>query len=187
MAALSGIASLLARLVDGDGSLGCYAKRPGSEPSPQFRLCGEGRALLAFTKFLRDDGSTGARLTVRPHKSIYCVGTTGWSAARIVQLLYEDAPVALDRKAETARLIIAKYRDMLAGRAAAAAVAGQRSGAVAGWTAMDFPDAAVLPDLDAAWMQLTTGHLLEIQETIAAHDHQPGRYVLPQMIITPEW
>jgi hypothetical protein len=114
-------------LVDGDGSLGRYAKRPGSEPSAQFRLCGEGRALLAFTKFLREDGSTGARLTVRPHKSIYSVGTTGWSAARIVELLYEDAPVALDRKAETARLIIAKYHSMMAGRAAAP-TAGQMSG-----------------------------------------------------------
>lgn len=115
-------------LVDGDGSLGCYAKRPGSEPSAQFRLFGEGRALSAFTEFLREDGSTGARLTVRPLKSIYTVGTTGWSAARIVELLYEDAPVALDRKAETASLIISKYRNMLAGRAAAAAAAGQRSG-----------------------------------------------------------
>ena len=56
-------------LVDGDGSLGCYAKRPGGEPSAQFRLCGEGRALLAFTKFLREDGSTGARLTVCPHRA----------------------------------------------------------------------------------------------------------------------
>lgn len=114
-------------LVDGDGSLGCYAKRPGSQPSPQFRLCGQGRALLAFTKFLHEDASTGARLTVRPHKSIYNVGTTGWSAARIVELLYEDAPVALDRKAETARVIIAKYRSMMAGRAAVA-VSGQKSG-----------------------------------------------------------
>jgi hypothetical protein len=115
-------------LVDGDGSLGCYAKRPGSEPSAQFRLCGERRALLAFTEFLREEGSTGANLTVRPHKSIYSVGTSGWSAARIVQLLYEDAPVALDRKAETARLIITKYRSMVAGRAVAAAVSGQKSG-----------------------------------------------------------
>lgn len=49
---------------------------------------------------LREEGSTGARLT----------------------------PVALDRKAETARLIIAKYRSMMAGRAAAAAVSGQESG-----------------------------------------------------------
>jgi hypothetical protein len=110
-------------LVDGDGSLGCYSKRPGSEPSAQFRLCGEQRMLLAFTQFLRDEGSTGAYLTVRPHKSIYSVGTTGWSAARIVQLLYEDAPVALDRKAKTARLIIAKYRSVAVGRAA-----GQKSG-----------------------------------------------------------
>ena len=33
-------------------------------------------------------------------------------------LLYEDAPVALDRKAETARLIIAKYRSVAAGAVA---------------------------------------------------------------------
>jgi hypothetical protein len=115
-------------LADGDGSLGCYAKRPGSKPSAQFRLCGERRLLLAFTHFLRADGTTGANLTVRPHKSIYSVGTTGWSAARIVQLLYEDAPVALDRKADTARLIITMYRRMMAGRVAAAIVSGQKSG-----------------------------------------------------------
>lgn len=111
-------------VADGDGSLGCYRKRPGSEPSAQFRLCGERRALLAFTDFLREEGSTGANLTVRPHKSIYSVGTTGWSAARIVQLLYADAPVALDRKAEMARLIITKYRSVAAG----AAASGQKFG-----------------------------------------------------------
>lgn len=111
-------------LVDGDGSLGCYRKRPSGEPSAQFRLCGERRTLLAFTEFLREEGSTGANLTVRPHKSIYSVGTTGWSAARIVQLLYGDAPVALDRKAEMARLIITKYRSVAAG----AAASGQKFG-----------------------------------------------------------
>jgi len=34
-------------------------------------------------------------------------------------------------------------------------------------------------------LELTTGHLEQIQETLKAHDLQPGRYVLPQMIITP--
>jgi hypothetical protein len=38
---------------------------------------------------------------------------------------------------------------------------------------------------DEAPLELTTGHLEEIQRTIEAHDHQPDRYVLPQMIITP--
>jgi len=34
-------------------------------------------------------------------------------------------------------------------------------------------------------LELTTGHLSQIHETLKAHYLQPGRYVLPQMIITP--
>lgn len=34
-------------------------------------------------------------------------------------------------------------------------------------------------------LQLTTDHLRQIQQTLRDHDLQPGRYVLPQMIITP--
>ena len=34
-------------------------------------------------------------------------------------------------------------------------------------------------------LELTTAHLRQIQATLKAHDLQPGRYVLPQMIITP--
>lgn len=34
-------------------------------------------------------------------------------------------------------------------------------------------------------LQLTTEHLKQVQATLKAHDLQPGRYVLPQMIITP--
>jgi hydroxyacylglutathione hydrolase len=34
-------------------------------------------------------------------------------------------------------------------------------------------------------LELTTEHLQEIQRTLEAHDQQPGRYVLPQMIIDP--
>ena len=34
-------------------------------------------------------------------------------------------------------------------------------------------------------LELTIEHLREIQRTLEAHDHQPGRYVLPQMIIAP--
>ena len=34
-------------------------------------------------------------------------------------------------------------------------------------------------------LELTTDHLGEIQATLKAHDFQPGRYVLPRMIITP--
>jgi glyoxylase-like metal-dependent hydrolase (beta-lactamase superfamily II) len=34
-------------------------------------------------------------------------------------------------------------------------------------------------------LELTTDHLKQIQATLRAHDLQPGRYVLPEMIITP--
>ena len=34
-------------------------------------------------------------------------------------------------------------------------------------------------------LELTTDHLGQIQATLKAHDFQPGRYVLPRMIITP--
>jgi hypothetical protein len=34
-------------------------------------------------------------------------------------------------------------------------------------------------------LQLTTEHLKQVQATLKAHNLQPGRYVLPQMIITP--
>ncbi|HUN31598.1 MAG TPA: MBL fold metallo-hydrolase [Trebonia sp.] len=34
-------------------------------------------------------------------------------------------------------------------------------------------------------LELTTDDLIQLQATVKAHDSQPGRYVLPQMIITP--
>ena len=66
--------------------------------------------LLAFINFLHTDGTTEANLSVRPNKSIYLIGTTGRTAVRIMELLYGDAAVALDRKAETALRIIAEHR-----------------------------------------------------------------------------
>jgi hydroxyacylglutathione hydrolase len=38
---------------------------------------------------------------------------------------------------------------------------------------------------DETPLELTAGHLAQIQTTLRAHDLQPGRYALPQMIITP--
>ena len=35
-------------------------------------------------------------------------------------------------------------------------------------------------------LQLTPDHLAQIQSTLKAHDGEPGRYVLPEMIITPD-
>ena len=34
-------------------------------------------------------------------------------------------------------------------------------------------------------LQLTVDHLTQVKDTLRSHDFQPGRYVLPEMIITP--
>ncbi|GAA3145351.1 hypothetical protein [Nonomuraea roseoviolacea] len=86
-------------VVDGDGSIGEYSGKA------QARLFGNYPLLTAFNGFLASHGVTG--LSVRPHKSIYIVGTTGRPARRIVGLLYDDAPTALHRKAAIAHRIVA--------------------------------------------------------------------------------
>jgi hypothetical protein len=35
-------------------------------------------------------------------------------------------------------------------------------------------------------LQLTTDHLTQLQATLRANNLRPGRYVLPQMIVTPK-
>ena len=46
-------------------------------------------------------------MTVRPMKSIYVLGTEGWTVAgNIIEELYANASVALDRKAVKAKEII---------------------------------------------------------------------------------
>jgi hypothetical protein len=49
----------------------------------------------------------GARITIRPDKTIFQVATAGHIAEKIVSFLYEDATVALDRKAAKAAKIVA--------------------------------------------------------------------------------
>ena len=39
---------------------------------------------------------------------------------------------------------------------------------------------------DETPLELTTDHLAQLQSTLKAHGRRPGRYVLPEMIITPE-
>ena len=39
---------------------------------------------------------------------------------------------------------------------------------------------------DETPLQLTTDHLVQLQSKLKAHSRQPGRYALPEMIITPE-
>ena len=97
-------------VVDGDGSLGIY-RRGNSRTSTfsQFRLVGSQRLLDPFVGFLHNHGIRG--LTVRPHKTIYTVGTTCKPAERIVALLYAGAIIALPRKAEVARRILVDLTD----------------------------------------------------------------------------
>ncbi|RKN46303.1 hypothetical protein [Micromonospora endolithica] len=91
-------------VVDGDGSLGIYRRpAPSSATFPQFRLVGSRRLLDPFRAFLVSQGIDG--LSVRPHKTIFTVGTTCRPAEMIVALLYADAAVALPRKAAVAAAI----------------------------------------------------------------------------------
>ncbi|MFF0722531.1 hypothetical protein [Micromonospora sp. NPDC003816] len=94
-------------VVDGDGSFGVYRRsNPSKSTFAQFRLVGSQRLLRAFVDFLGVHGIHG--LSVRPHKTIHTVGTTCKPAGRIVALLYDGASVALPRKAEIARRILAE-------------------------------------------------------------------------------
>ena len=92
-------------VVDGDGSLGILASGYA-----YFGLVGSRRLLEAFLLFLRRN-NLGARMTIRPDKTIFQVATAGYIAEKIVALLYGNATVALDRKA-TAAAKIAAMRDV---------------------------------------------------------------------------
>ncbi|MEW1584188.1 hypothetical protein AB0283_01890 [Micromonospora vinacea] len=92
-------------VVDGDGSIGQYRRpSPSQSTFSQFRLVGSKRLLDSFAGFLNRNDVVG--LSVRPHKTIYTIGTTCGPAERIVALLYSGATVALTRKAEIAKKII---------------------------------------------------------------------------------
>jgi transposase len=86
-------------IVDGDGSLGILASGYA-----YIGLVGSRRLLEAFLVFLQENG-LGARMTIRPDKTIFQVATAGHIAEKIVSLLYENATVALDRKAASAAKI----------------------------------------------------------------------------------
>jgi len=91
-------------VVDGDGSI--YIAKTGYAV---FEVVGERRVLDALVRFLMERSLAG-RMTVRPAKSIYIVGTAGHLAGRIVEELYGDGATALDRKAAAAHAIIESVR-----------------------------------------------------------------------------
>lgn len=86
-------------VVDGDGSLGLLATGYA-----YFELVGSYRLLEAFLDFLQRNG-LGARMTIRPDKTIFQIATAGHTAERISSFLYENATVALERKAASAAKI----------------------------------------------------------------------------------
>jgi transposase-like protein len=88
-------------VVDGDGSLGILATGYA-----YFELVGSRRLLEACLSFLRSN-ELGARMTIRANKTIFQIATAGFIAEKIVAFLYENAAVALDRKAATAAKIAA--------------------------------------------------------------------------------
>lgn len=100
--------------VDGDGYIGVADGRA------QFKLVGRESLLLNFEGMAR---LAGCRMTVRPHKSIYVVGTSGAGAERIVGYLYEGATIGLDRKVNAARNI----RDTEPARGRRVAARGDRA------------------------------------------------------------
>jgi hypothetical protein len=85
-------------VVDGDGYIGI------SGGHAQFKLVGTAWLLEYFRAFLVAEGVTG-RISVRPHKGIYVVGSSWGGAERIIRRLYGDAPTSLARKANAARNI----------------------------------------------------------------------------------
>lgn len=88
-------------VIDGDGSLGILASGYA-----YLGLVGSRRLLEAFLLFLKSNG-LGARMTIRPDKTIFQIATAGYIAEKIVVFLYGNATVALDRKAATAAKITA--------------------------------------------------------------------------------
>jgi hypothetical protein len=91
-------------VVDGDGSI--WISKRGYVG---FSLVGSQRLLEAFLGFL-EKRNLARRMTISPDKSIYQVSTAGHLAELIIDELYRNAPMALDRKAAAARPVIESVR-----------------------------------------------------------------------------
>ena len=82
-------------IVDADGCLAIVQKK-----YPMLSLCGHCRLLEQFLTFA--NGVCGTKATVRPHKSIYSVQIGGLTGRKVIDCLYSEACVVLDRKAKKA-------------------------------------------------------------------------------------
>ncbi len=92
--------------VDGDGTAGI------SCGIPQLKLVGSHWLLSAFVDFL--PVSSRRPLNVRPARNIYVVSTSYATAEKVVERLYAEASVALDRKAAAVAEILSVRKKALA-------------------------------------------------------------------------
>ena len=91
-------------LIDGDGWVGQKMGR-----YPAIHLYGSQQIIEQFLTFARTI-HPGCRSTVRPHKMIFMAVLSGTSGAAVISALYEDAAVALPRKAEKAHAVLRQWR-----------------------------------------------------------------------------
>lgn len=90
-------------VIDGDGHLGIRPQK--SRPYAGLALSGSKLLMEQFAEFVQ--GITPTTATVRPMKLTWVFTLGGSHAAAIVCALYADCGIAIPRKLETARRIIA--------------------------------------------------------------------------------
>jgi len=85
-------------MIDGDGSIGIYPNH--AKKTARVELVGSIFVIFAFCRFVKQ--ALGLTVNPKQNKGIHRVQIGGKPAAQVVNLLYEDAITALDRKALSA-------------------------------------------------------------------------------------
>ena len=96
-------------VIDGDGNM--YIRKMGKHVSPAIRLVGSPQLTRQFLSFVQIY-EPSCRVSIQDKRggtNVSHVAVAGKRAVRIIRLLYENCPVALDRKKAIADQIIAAY------------------------------------------------------------------------------
>ena len=101
-------------LIDADGTLDMYS-RPDNEYYPRLRLIGSEILMNQFLKFIKIVTPFKCDVTVRSTKSIYGVSLGGKNAIYIINYLYSNSNIWLDRKFLSASLILEKNKSRYIG------------------------------------------------------------------------
>lgn len=88
-------------MVDGDGYVALVSHR--GVKTARLELCGSEASMIQFSEYVQQ--LLGVLLKVSGMKSIWRVSAGGMTAARLIDHLYRDAEIALDRKATSAFLV----------------------------------------------------------------------------------